>query len=385
MTLTGINAISYGKRLFIINQHPQNIPKIQIQRNLKRHYNLYHGHRDMPHHKTILKIINNFKNEGTLHDRRKTIRSKNRTKNTVRTSEFYDKITDIVENKGIDGSYRAIQRELNRQNLKTSPETVRKSLKKLKYKPFKECTCSWLKEEHKEKRCNFCEILLANDGELATKFEELGWFTDETYIEIIKGPNRKNNIKWSKTPPRDHNCPRKAKPDKLMVWIACSKWGFFYKIFRNKTILDSKKYHWLLSHFVFPKYYELTPPEFHDSFIHQEDGAKVHAAHFVSNFLFNKIGGRVCAGRFYDWHQTGINWPPYSPDLSVLDYFLNDRVKNLVHCDGQIQTLAQLEARITWSFTQITQEEVSNAISGFTKRLEQCLKEDGGPFERYRT
>ena len=89
--------------------------------------------------------------------------------------------------------------------------------------------------------------------------------------------------------------------------------------------------------------------------------------------------------RFYDWHQTGINWPPYSPDLSVLDYFLNDRVKNLVHCDGQIQTLAQLEARITWSFTQITQEEVSNAISGFTKRLEQCLKEDGGPFERYRT
>ena len=111
----------------------------------------------------------------------------------------------------------------------------------------------------------------------------------------------------------------------------------------------------------------------------------MHAAHLVSNFLFNKIGGRVCAGHFFDWHQTGFNWPPYSPDLSVLDYFLNERVKTYVHNDGRINSVDELEERIHGAFEQITQEEVTNAINGFTKRLEQCLKEKGGPFERFRT
>ena len=99
----------------------------------------------------------------------------------------------------------------------------------------------------------------------------------------------------------------------------------------------------------------------------------------------NKLGGRVCAGKYFDWHGTGFNWPPYSPDLSVLDYFLNERVKKYVHDDGRVDSLAELEQRIHTAFEKITQEEVTNAINGFTKRLKQCLREGGGPFERFRT
>ena len=68
-----------------------------------------------------------------------------------------------------------------------------------------------------------------------------------------------------------------------------------------------------------------------------------------------------------------------------MDYFLNERVKTYVHNDGRINSVDELEERIHGAFDQITQEEVTNAINGFTKRLEQCLKEKGGPFERFRT
>ena len=50
MTLTGVNKIPYGKRLFIIDQHIQNpkIQKVQIQRNLRRHYKLHGKSREIP-------------------------------------------------------------------------------------------------------------------------------------------------------------------------------------------------------------------------------------------------------------------------------------------------------------------------------------------------
>ena len=56
----------------------------------------------------------------------------------------------------------------------------------------------------------------------------------------------------------------------------------------------------------------------------------------------------------FDWHETGFNLPPYSPDLSVLDYFLNERVKKYVHDDGRIDSFAELEQRIHTAFEKIT-------------------------------
>ena len=92
MKLTGVNAISYGKRLFIIDQYIKKVPKIQTQRNLRRHYRLEKKSPQIPHKRIIIRLIKIFETEGLIHDRRCTIRAKNKLKKTARTSELYDKI-----------------------------------------------------------------------------------------------------------------------------------------------------------------------------------------------------------------------------------------------------------------------------------------------------
>ena len=74
MKLTGVNAISYGNRLFIINQYIKKVPKIQIQRNLRRHYRLENKSPKIPHERTIMCIMTdastqllNLKNVSMVH------------------------------------------------------------------------------------------------------------------------------------------------------------------------------------------------------------------------------------------------------------------------------------------------------------------------------
>lgn len=59
------------------------------------------------------------------------------------------------------------------------------------------------------------------------------------------------------------------------------------------------------------------------------DGAPYHGLRVTYELLFNTFGAdRVWAlNRFQDLLFT-IQWPPYSPDLTVCDYFLNTYVKS---------------------------------------------------------
>ena len=52
------------------------------------------------------------------------------------------------------------------------------------------------------------------------------------------------------------------------------------------------------------------------SFWWQQDGATSHCTDVVLDFLHLKFGNRIISRR------SEIPWPPYSPDLSPLDFFL---------------------------------------------------------------
>ena len=52
----------------------------------------------------------------------------------------------------------------------------------------------------------------------------------------------------------------------------------------------------------------------------QQDGAPVHATRPCKNFLAQSFGNRVCGNGLSAHPWNGVEWPPRSPDLSVMDF-----------------------------------------------------------------
>ena len=58
----------------------------------------------------------------------------------------------------------------------------------------------------------------------------------------------------------------------------------------------------------------------------------------------------------------------------VLKFLIKEPLSVSLNDDGRINSVAEIEERSHGTFEQITQEEVTTAINGFTMRLKKCLK-----------
>uniref|UniRef100_H3AR58 Tc1-like transposase DDE domain-containing protein n=1 Tax=Latimeria chalumnae TaxID=7897 RepID=H3AR58_LATCH len=75
-----------------------------------------------------------------------------------------------------------------------------------------------------------------------------------------------------------------------------------------------------------------------------------------------------------------IAWPPRSPDLSPLDYFLWGYVKTVVYL-SKPQSLDELRARIMNAIHEITQQQLENVFNELENWIERCITKDGSNFE----
>lgn len=76
-----------------------------------------------------------------------------------------------------------------------------------------------------------------------------------------------------------------------------------------------------------------------------------------------------------------IPWPPRSPDLNPLDFFLWGAVKDYIY-STEIRNLEDLEARMTVAYQMITPEMLAAARRNFVRRLHCCIECGGGQFEQ---
>ena len=68
-------------------------------------------------------------------------------------------------------------------------------------------------------------------------------------------------------------------------------------------------------------------------------------------------------------------WPPRSPDLSPLDFFLLGYLKGEVYIDKP-NTPQELKLKVIQEISRITQE-VSTVMNYFIKRVRLCLTNNG--------
>ncbi|GBM59114.1 hypothetical protein AVEN_255654-2 [Araneus ventricosus] len=76
-----------------------------------------------------------------------------------------------------------------------------------------------------------------------------------------------------------------------------------------------------------------------------QDGARPHCTENVFRFLDEYFGNRIIALDYPKFTGTGMDCPPYSPDLTPCDYFLWGELKDTVY-GNHPSTLDELESAI---------------------------------------
>lgn len=73
-------------------------------------------------------------------------------------------------------------------------------------------------------------------------------------------------------------------------------------------------------------------------------------------------------------------WPPRSPDLTPLDFFLVGYLKNTIF-KNRLHNLNQLEAAIQEEVQNITPQQLQNVFNNLKNRINICLQNNGHYFQ----
>jgi hypothetical protein len=196
-------------------------------------------------------------------------------------------------------------------------------------------------------------------------------FSDEGTFHTCGKVNRHNIRIWGSENPqsvREH--VRDSK--KVNVWCGMMKdriIGSF--LFIEPTVtwnicLD------MLEQFAVPQLLPQQP----NAIFQQQDGAPPHWILFVSDFLDRTFPQR--------WIKRDgpTRWPPRSPDISPLDFFLWGHVKDMVY-STPIRDVTELRRKITNIIRTITSDMLNNTWAEIEYRLDILRATNGAHVEVY--
>ena len=139
--------------------------------------------------------------------------------------------------------------------------------------------------------------------------------------------------------------------------------------------MDGIVYLHLLEQYVFPQI-ETFEQEIVRRVIFMQDGAPPHFSCFVTDVLNE---------RFPDaWIGRGgpVPWPPRSPDLSPLDFFLWRYIKNTVYAE-KIRNIQHLQDRNTSAIETVTRDVIQKTWQEIEFRLDVSRSTNGTDIEMY--
>lgn len=280
---------------------------------------------------------------------------------------------------------RIIAKEFN-----ISKESVRRTLKKYKYKAYKFANHQRLYPEDKIKRTDFCETMFNLLNENQNILNRIV-FTDECSFSLngtVNSQNYRFVLKtyysfslsflhysrryWSNTNDHVQNITHTQYNEKVNVWAGIIDSHLIGPFFIDGN-LNATKFLDLLRTQILPHIQNLNL-NVNDVWF-QMDGAPPHSTRPITRFL-NAIFQDRWIGRF-----GPITWPPRSPDLSPNDFFLWGYVSSKIYNNVEIETTEELKNRIVTACDQINPNFLRNTVGEFYDRLGFCLEREGGHFE----
>ncbi|KFM68034.1 hypothetical protein X975_05352, partial [Stegodyphus mimosarum] len=175
-------------------------------------------------------------------------------------------------------------------------------------------------------------------------------FSDEAFFHFSGIVNRHNvRIRGSENP-REYSEAQRDSP-KVNVWCGLMHDRVIGHFFFTEKMDSSVVYLDKLENFVFPQLEELQP---HVFFL-QQDGAPPHWGTIVRSSLNDHFTGRGI-GR-----GGPIPWPPRSPDITPLDFFLRGFVKYNVY-RRSVSNIDDLKARITTAIASVDADMLAGNV-----------------------
>jgi hypothetical protein len=190
-------------------------------------------------------------------------------------------------------------------------------------------------------------------------------FTDEKFFRLGGEFNLHNMVCYSTTNPNY----RITKPNAyagVMAWCAVTWHGLIGPLFPEGNI-NAEVYQNMLETEFLPELRKHMQPR---NTWFQQDGARAHTAQTTRQYL-NGVFGNHWIGKGSD-HV----WPAGSPDLTVCDYWLWNRLLQDIN-QRPNRTREEMKVAIEKACRGVTVQECRDAISGFQRRLEECVEKNG--------
>lgn len=255
-----------------------------------------------------------------------------------------------------------------------SKSGVQKILKKHRYHDFKYKPVQKLHPDDAQRRLDFCRWFRATLRQDPNFCHKIIW-SDESLFTNSGMFNRRNKHFYSTQNP---HLVREVRPQvRFSVNVWC---GLFGDILLGPVFIPNRLTGQMYVDFLQNEFEEMIdnlPLEaIRNINYFQQDGAGPHNARVVREFLDRRFPNA--------WIGTHgpVRWPPRSPCLNPLDYFLWGFVKNKIY-DTPVHSEEHLRAKIREVFLSITPEMIRRATASMDRRTSLCIEHTGGHFEQY--
>lgn len=327
---------------------------------VRRKFRLKYGIANVPSAKAIKAVVQRFEDTCSVQDRARSGRPK-----VARSAENIA----LVEESIVQTPTKSVRRLSSDTGL--SRESVRLILvKDLHLKPYKRRIYHELKDVDYPRRVEFCRDLLNVINENPDILSAI-MFSDESMFSLDPSTVGYNRHYWSSDDPHFHS-EHPLQAPRVIVWCALSSSTIIGPYFFDGSVIGESYLRMLRKYFV-PALRR--KGSLHDT-IFQQDGAAPHTSTENLAWLQNRFPDRLLS------YRTPRIWPPRSPDLSPLDFYLWGHVKDQL-TEDDLTSIETLKASINTIIRRLSRNHdvLEKVIKSFKFRLESCVLNDGGHVE----
>lgn len=228
-----------------------------------------------------------------------------------------------------------------------------------------------LTPEDFDRRLDHCHWLLSMLAENPNLLSTILW-TDEATFTSNGGVNLHNMHYWSRSNPHWMQQVQHQGRWSVNVWCGVLGGRIIGPFIFHQRLNGAAYLNFLRNHL--PLFLDEVPLNIRRNMFFQHDGCPAHFAENVRQYLNIRFPNR--------WIGRGsiFPWPPRSPDLTVLDFYLWGKLKDMVFATRPTTRDDMIE-RIREAVQSIPVAEIETAVLSTRQRLIDCIENDGRHFE----
>lgn len=330
-------------------------------REAAREYARRYPNRRQPHHSTFVNVHMHFRQHG-FGSQRGPERGIQRRVNGLRQRQI---LRTFNENNTL-----SIRRAARQTNIPRN--TIFRTLKNNHYRAYHLNPVQALHPGDEDRRLEFCRFLNQNLNQDNDFFSKILW-SDESCFTRRGVVNFHNLRVWSTENPHAVRARNFQMEFSVNVWMGIVENNVLGPYFLPHRVNGPIFLEFLEQHHA--DFIEAVTLNTRQQLYFQLDGCPAHYFRPVHNWLNEHYGQR--------WIGRGgpVAWPPRSPDLNPLDFFVWGYIKDIVYATP-VNTREELLQRIENAAQTITPQHLLNVRHSLTHRSQLCVDQNGGHFEQ---